>query len=346
METKLIHDHPGLMTWRTPKGILQVLDSKHGEELFNINFKGIHNCATMLRLLDGSGFTPKLIQENNYSILMEDLGGSEGVIDWTPDDWQNLRRALVKILITFRQKGIRHGDLNGNNIIIKDKKPYIIDFQETHYLDQPPPQRLPIPDTYWIYSTIINWINDANYSDPYRVLRRWALIYNDLNDNKYRLDFPWKNKGLLDMGCFQGDFSALAAAEYFKVVGIDPGGFRSGENSIQIALNLWSDIPNLSFGQFDIAEWGNFKYDVILFMDTFPYVVGAHGKEKAIELLNQMVRESKRVYFEVQMWGDQSGVEWLKTEEDIFNLCPNARFTKLGNTPIGNIERTLWRLEK
>ncbi len=287
---ELIYGHKGLQTYRTAEGILQVVNKVHGDDKYEINLKGIKNAAAKMKLLEGSGFTPKLLRETKQSIIQEDLGLSEGVENFSTDDWQDFRRHLTRALITLRQKRIRHGDLNGNNIIIKNKKPYIIDWQESHTIGTKPPQQMPMHDTCWLFGNIVRWIGNPVKSDPYRVCRRWNHINGDLMGGA-DCSLPLEGKALLDVGCFQGDFSAMAAAELMKVTGIDPGGFRSGEDSIEIGKELWKGVDNLTLIQMDVVDWPNFNYDIVLFMDTFPYVVRDHGKERAIEILNKMVKE-------------------------------------------------------
>ncbi len=342
---ELIYEHKGMKTYRTAKGIVQVVHQGDGPEAYAINLKGLHNAADKLRLLDGSGFTPALLRSTDRMMLQEDLGDSESTDGWTPTDWQNFRRALVACLLTMRQHNLRHGDLNGNNIIIRKKLPYIIDWQEAHFINDPPPQTAPLHDAYFLCTDIIRWVGDPEVSDPYRVCRRWNAILGDLMETS-DCTAPMRGKTLLDVGCFQGDFSAMAAAEGFKVMGIDTGGFRQGEDSITIARNLWGGVDNLRFHRGNIDTWGDFTYDVILFMDVFPYLVRDFGGGAAIVMLRLMVEQAGRVYFEVQQWGDKSGIEWLVSDEDVRGMVPDAEWTKIATFPEDGFDRTLWRIEK
>ena len=337
-----------MQTYRTPDGILQVVHRRNGPEKYLINLKGLHNAAEKMRLLEDSGFTPRVLKEIKHSMLQEDLGLPDDVMKYTPEQWQTMRRGLLNILLTLRQVGIRHGDFNGNNIIPKDAVPYLIDWQESHFIGEKPPQSMPLSDTHWVCQNLIRWIGNSIKSDPYRVCRRWAYIYSDLYENSQikPLQYELKGKTLLDIGCFQGDFTAFAAAEYMMSTGIDSGGFRSGENSIEIGRTLWPDIPEIKLIQADVIDWPSFKYDVVLFMDTFPYVVRDHGKEAAIALLHRIVKEAGRVYFETQQWGDQSGIEWLKTDEDVQGLVPVANWVKIVTIPENGVPRTIWKITK
>jgi len=329
-------------TFRNDEGILQVAHDRDGHELYEINLTGIKRAAAALTMLENSGFTPSLIYCNTNHYLQEDLGISESVDGWASDDWQDFRRALVRALITMRQKGIRHGDLNGNNIIIKNKKPYIIDWQESHKIGEEPPQVRPFTDTHFILQDLIRWVDDPEISDPYRVTRRWAAIYYDLTNGE--LGLPLRGKTLLDIGCFQGDFCAFAAAELMYVTGIDVGTFRHNEKSIKIAKELWADTDNLMLWVEDVINIKHFNYDVVLFMDTFPYIVRDYGKDKAIEILRKIINEAGVVYFETQMNGDKSGIEWLNNDADVISMAEGV-WAKLATFPEAGFPRTLWRIQ-
>jgi len=347
---QLIHEHRGLKTYRDEGTIKQVAHSEDGLELYEINLQGMQRAIWAMTLLAPYGFTPKLIDYDGYYLTMEDMGDTEDVSNYSPDDWQDLRRGLVKCLWTMRHAGVRHGDLNGNNIIVKNKKPYIIDWQEAHIIGTEPPQERPFTDTHFILQDMIRWNKNPDVSDPYRVCRRWAEIYKDLTGGK--LGLPLKHRTLLDVGCFQGDFCAFAAAEMMNVMGVDVGTFRSGENSIDIARELWQGMDNIELYQIDVIDWLSrvphldFKYDVVLFMDTFPYLVNNHGRNKSTILFQKMVNQAGVVYFETQMHGDKSGIEWLKTDNDVINLYPEAEWHKLAVINECGFPRTLWRVKR
>ena len=350
MDKELIHKAKCMNWYRTDEGILTTVYQQGDEARYQQVYKAIHNAAEKLRLLDGSGFTPRLLDEKPQSILQEDLGQKDNSVTerWSVEDWIDFRRALIRCLITMRQKHIRNGDLNGNsNIWIKKKKPYLIDWWDSHFTWEKPPQKGGggMTDAYWITASLNRWSLNKDLCDANRCSRRWGAIHGALIGT-FNCSLPMEGKTLLDVGCFQGDFSAWAAAENMIVTGIDTGEFRSGENSIDIAKSLWKDIPNLEFIQSDVMDWQTFKYDVILFMDTFSHLVKYLGKEAPTRLLNRMVNEAGCVFFETQMDGDRTGVEWLKTKDDIIALVPNALFKEVATLPEHGIPRTLWKITK
>jgi len=344
---KLIHKAKCMECYRIDEGILTTVFHEDDEPRYQQVHKAIHNAAEKLRIMEDSGFSPKLLEEKDTFIIMEDLGerNVSVVSDFDADGWKDFIRELVKCLIKLRLKNLRHADLNGNNIFIRDKKPYFVDWWETHYINEKPPGSSPLTDAYWLFTDIIKWIDNPVLSDPNRLCRRWGPIHGALVGS-FNNTLPQRGKTLLDVGCFQGDFSAWAAAEMMIVTGIDTGQFRSGEDSMEIAKSLWKGIPNLKFKQANVMDWKNFKYDVILFMDTFSHLVKYLGKEAPTKLLNRMVDEAGCVFFETQMDGDRTGVEWLKTPEDIFALVPGAQFKEIVTLPEHGIPRTLWKITK
>jgi len=347
---ELIHKAKCMECYRTDDGILTTVFREDDEPRYQQIYKAIHNAADKMRLLEDSGFTPKLLAERDTEILQEDLGNKndEGVEGWTVEDWIEFRRALIRCLITLRQKHIRNGDLNGNsNIWIRNKKPYLIDWWDSHFTWEKPPQKggAGMTDAYWVFMSLIKWSLDFNLSDANRCSRRWGPIHGALVGT-FNCSLPMEGKTLLDVGCFQGDFAAWAAAENMIVTGIDTGEFRSGEDSIDIAKTIWDGIPNLIFVKADVMSWPDFHYDVILFMDTYSHLVKYLGKEAPTKLLNRMVNEAGIVFFETQMDGDRTGVEWLKTPDDIFALVPGANFKEIVTLLEHGIPRTLWKITK
>ncbi len=347
---ELIHKAKCMECYRVDDGILTVIFREDDEPRYQQMYKAIHNAADKMRLLEDSGFTPKLLAEKDTEILQEDFGNKndEGVEGWSVEDWIDFRRALIRCLIFLRQKHIRNGDLNGNsNTWIRNKKPYLIDWWDSHFTWEKPPQAggSGKTDAYWVFTSLIRWSLDLNLSDANRCSRRWGAIHGSFIGT-FNCSLPMEGKTLLDVGCFQGDFSAWAAAENMIVTGIDTGDFSSEENTIITAKRLWKDIPNLKFEKADVMNWPNFKYDVILFMDTYSHLVKYLGKEAPTKLLNRMVNEAGCVFFETQMAGDRTGVEWLKSPEDVFALVPGAEFKHIATLPEHGIDRTLWKITR
>jgi hypothetical protein len=188
-----------------------------------------------LLVLEGSGFTPKAIAKHaDGSTLQEDLG----VTDEHPHDGEKFRRNMIQLLWTLRKHGIRHGDLTSANILLQDDWPWAIDFAEAHFIGEKAPQKSPMTDTHLVLRTLKDWPDDTGVADTPRVARRWGAVMRHAA-GAHNLALPLRGKKLLDLGCFQGDFVALAACEGMAAYGVDAGGFRTGGNSIAEGLEIF-----------------------------------------------------------------------------------------------------------
>ncbi len=323
-----------------------------GVDMFDHNVTALKNEARMLRLMRESGYTPELLFHSGdyHSIHQEDLGNTETPID--PEAW---RRNCVRMLAEIRARGLRHGDLIGANIITIGNKPYAIDWQEGHLLTEPAPQRNPSSDSAFLMRHIAGTPGPDGQMDIPRVARRWGVVLGALGANT-NLTLPLKGKSFLDLGCFQGDFVALAAAEGMAATGIDEGGFRSGENSIEIGRKVWADFP---FGEIRLAraniildspkQWSG--HDVVMMFSTWPYIVQNIGWERACDLLYQVIKNNEVLFFETQLYGDGPGPEQLKDDGDVDGLLLSLGATtvkNLGSFPVTNrpASRTIWEVRK
>ena len=320
-----------------------------GVDLYGLNETAIHNEAMMLDIMTDSGFTPRLIDIDGGELIEGDVGTNEPATD--PELW---RRNLVKMLATIRSRRLRHGDLKGNNIITRNNWPWAVDWQEGHYLGDVPPQRTPFSDSSLLMQHIEGTPDAKGQIDIPRVGRRWRLVLGALGAVT-NCNVPLKGKTFLDLGCFQGDFVGLAAAEGMKAYGVDSGGFRSGENSIQIGRALWKDFP---FGEVnlivdDVVSFflPYFKPDVVMMFSTWPYIVQQYGRKLADSALSVAIREAGVLFFETQLAGDGPGPEFLKTDDDVYDLLTGLGAQSaipLGTIPVTNrpASRTVWKVER
>ena len=317
-----------------------------GVDLYDLNETAIHNEAMMLDIMMNSGFTPKLIDIDHGVLLESDVGTNEPATD--PELW---RQNLVKMLATIRSRGLRHGDLKGSNIVTRNNWPWAIDWQEGHHLGDIPPQKNPFTDSYLLMQHIEGTPDAKDQIDVPRVGRRWRTVLGALGAIA-NLNLPLKGKTFLDLGCFQGDFVALAAAEGMRAHGIDSGGFRSGENSIQIGKALWKDFPfgEVSLHQADIIHFTNFECDVVMMFSTLPYIVQQHGWPVADALLERIIRGAGVFFFETQLAGDGPGLDLLKHDDDVYDMLKSVgaqTVIPLGTIPVTNrpASRTVWKVE-
>lgn len=322
-------------------------DGLFGVDLWGMNVSAVNNEAAMLCEMDGA-FAPRFLDIlDDHVTVQEDVGVSEAPLD--AEVW---RQNLVRMLVTIRAQGLRHGDLRGSNIITRGNQPFAIDWQEAHYIGDVPPQKSPYSDSMFLMQHIIGSVGPTGAADVPRVARRWGAILGALGATT-NLELPLKGKSFLDLGCFQGDFCALAASEGMDAFGVDQGGFRTGENSIEIARQLWDGFPfgSLTFKQHNISEWPSYVADVVMMFSTWSYIVQDFGQNKAEELLYEIIDEAGVFFFENQLAGDGPGPAFLREDEDI-----RAMMFRLGATTVKVIgtfpvtgrpaSRTVWMIKR
>ncbi len=322
-----------------------------GVDLFDHNYSALMNEGRCLDIMDGSGFTPMVTGENTDCIYQEDMGDTE-----PPTDGELFRRNCIKMLATIRSRGLRHGDLIGSNIITRENHPYAIDWQEGHLLTEPAPQKQPWSDSHLVMRHIAGTASVDGQMDTPRVARRWDAVLGALGaTTDFKL--PLKRKTFLDLGCFQGDFVALAAAEGMEAFGLDQGGFRSGEDSIDIGRDLWKDFP---FGDIwlhsgnivgnkapiDIEDW-----NVVMMFSTWPYIVQDYGWDIATETLARIIKDNEVLFFETQLAGDGPGPAALKTDDYVMQLLVSlgaSHVENIGTFPVTGrpASRTVWEVRK
>ncbi len=320
-----IGGHVGMHVYRGSgkirKQALHVQDNR-GKDTYSQNVKALMNEARMLAQLAGAHIAPELYGQGDDWIEQEDLGISEA-----PQDMELLRRRMVWMVATMRQYNVRHGDLTGPNVILRGDKPQSIDWQEGHILGETPPQKSPATDSDFLCRYLIGTAGpDGNFDTP-RVARRWLAVLGSLGGTLLAKrpvsNLPLKGKTFMDLGCFWGDFVALAATEGMRAYGLDPGGFRSGEDAIEIGTKLWEDFP---FGRITLlkgdalAHGLPFDYDVVMMFSTWSYIVQQVGRQEAEALLGRIMRECGVLFFENQLYGDGPGPDFLKTDDDVADM--------------------------
>lgn len=323
-----------------------------GRDMYEHNLLALINEARMLDKMSGSLYTPVILPfQGESEIHQEDMGDTE-----PPTDGELFRRNCIKMLATIRARGLRHGDLIGSNIITRDNHPYAIDWQEGHLLTEPAPQKQPWSDSHLLMRHLYGTADINGQMDTPRVARRWDAVLGALGACT---DFtlPLKGKTFLDLGCFQGDFVALAAAEGMNAHGVDQGGFRSGENSIEIGREIW-DWNRFPFGMMALHERNIihdntrlYGWDVVMMFSTWSYIVIDFGWDAATDILARIIKDNEVLFFETQLAGDGPGPAALQTDDDVAQLLRS-----LGASPVNNIgtfpvtgrpaSRTVWEVRK
>lgn len=316
-----IGGHRGMHVYRGARGIMKLalhVDDNYGHDTYEANVKALMNEARMLERLAGSGIAPALIERGADWIIEEDLGLSE-----PPQDMELLRRRMVRMVATMRQYGVRHGDLTGPNVILRRDQPQAIDWQEGHVLGEMPPQKSPATDSDFLCRYLIGTHGPDGNADTPRVARRWLAVLGSLGGTRLAKNpvsnLPLKGKTFMDLGCFQGDFVALAATEGMRAYGLDPGGFRTGEDAIRIGRQLWDGFPfgTVTLIEGDAMKEVRFTYDVVMMFSTWPYIVQDYGTIAAEALLRRIIEDCGVLFFETQLHGDGPGPDFLKTDEDV-----------------------------
>ncbi len=323
-------------------------DGLFGVDLHGMNVTAVHNEAAMLDAMSGSGYAPELIDVGDDWNTQEDLGHTETATD--PEVW---RQNLVRMLATIRARGLRHGDLVGNNIITRGTRSWAVDWQEAHRLEDVAPQKQPWADSDLLMRHIAGTVQANGQYDTPRVARRWRAVLGALGAT---MDFhlPLKDKFFMDLGCFQGDFCALAASEGMAAQGFDRGGFRTGENSIEIAKQLWGDFPfgRLMFTEADILSISPlYAADVVVMFSTWAYIVQDYGRPRAMTLLEEIIAEAGVFFFETQLAGDGPGPDFLTRDEDVRDMLANCGATTVQSIGTFDVtgrptKRTVWKVQR
>ncbi len=320
-----------------------------GDERYEARCAGIAREAMVLEHLEGHGIAPRLIDVGHDWSIQEDLG------DTDLPDGETFRRACTRLLYGIRQSGMFHGDLTEANVVVRGERAWAVDWQDASWVyDEPPLQQNPQTDGHflWRYVAATPGAGETQADIP-RVVRRWQNVRSRMPANAYTL---------LDLGCFQGDFVAIAAAEGMNAYGWDQGGFRSGEDSIAIADALWPDMAH--FHKANVIDWGNewVTYtgddpDVILLFSTWPYLLqdcafggpGPLSRQQGWEFIRKTAERCQVLFFETQLAGDGPGPPWLETDGDVWRML--TRRAGLKAEPICNIpvagrpaSRTVWRV--
>lgn len=102
-----------------------------------------------LRQMAASGYVPKAEMVDGETLRTSDLGTSDPVTDR-----EAFVRHLPLVLSALQQAGIRHGDLTEYAVIVKDNKPYLIDFSESRLACDPRPDKRPEGDEFWLRQTM------------------------------------------------------------------------------------------------------------------------------------------------------------------------------------------------
>jgi predicted Ser/Thr protein kinase len=344
----LIGGHEGLIVRRTSEGIRKIASGPNLE----VNLQGLMNEARMLRLMEGTGFAPRLYAVGDDWILQEDVGETlQQGADTNRTiviDSERFRRNCARLLLALRDREIRHGDITAPNIAIgRNDQPIALDWQESHLFHEPRKSKHFSSDSFLLWRTASSAPSQIYPTpDTPRIIRRWSLVRDDLGGGSGTDNL--KGKTLLDLGCFMGDFCGMAIADGMRAIGVDRGGFNTDvPDSITEARKLWDSRAQFLKG--DILDLDSYEADAVLLFSTWSYIIQEYGQERADDLLGLIVAEASVLYFEMQLYGDGPGPAWATCDDDVHNhLSRFGKVVALGSFPVTGrpATRTIWRVTK
>lgn len=269
----------------------------------------LFNETAFLATMAKSGYVPKVLdyigtEGAPTSIFLEDLGDTEPVTD---NDV--VLTHAIHVLSLLRTSRIQHGDLTAPNIIIRNDKPYIIDFSEASDMDAPPTRQPKRPEPDWFH--LLQAIQ--HHGDPRRIIRRWLAMRDT-----FGVGHTMEGKSLMDFGCHEGYMVALAAAD-----GANAMGWDSDHVVCANARTRWAELPMtqqqfpLTFLHHDIDYFRRQKmenYDIALCLSVYPYLIQQLGEEKARLFLAKVVSTFGVLFFEAQSSGDGPGPDFWKDQ--------------------------------
>ena len=108
--TNVAEGWPEMLIEKAPQHIDGNQGDLVGVDLYEMNVTAIHNEAFALCEMDGSGFTPRLIDVGGDVLYQEDVGVQDGPLD--AEVW---RQNCVRMLATIRSRGMNSRILSMNS---------------------------------------------------------------------------------------------------------------------------------------------------------------------------------------------------------------------------------------
>ena len=296
------------------------------------NHRGLVQASRFLHKLADTPFVPKLLGLTSTRLVME-------YIEETPiTDTEQARRYATQALLTFRKRGIIHGDATSVNVVWRNNIPVFVDFDQSNFaISEARPQKRPKPDIEHLMPVLIEKVGD-----PSRVVRRYQALRDHM-----AYYHEWGT--FADLGCHALDMGALAAVDGMTVTGVDNCQIHS--DSLDQAWNLWGHYFSPMLWKQSIVNYVNeaMKHtNVAALFSTWPYIYADYGPSTALNILKKLIDKTDILFVEIQLFGDGPGPRFLKTEDDTYNLLRDAggnRIEKVVTIPVGgrDAERTIWK---
>lgn len=231
---------------------------------------------------------------------------------------------LEPVLRALSSANIKHGDLTEYAVRVKDNKPYLIDFSESRFIDDPRQDKRPETDRYWLTKVMHKLAHVTNL----RLAAQWGIVSK-------HVDFA--DKDVLDIGCGHADMlRAVSEAHASNIVGID-----SNEDVLKNAVDAHLN-GNIKLMQGDMNRaLPPTKVDVIICFSVLPYL---KDQDKVLDWLS---KSSEISLIEVQYANDGPGI--IKDDVEAKNIFSNYwdNVTPLGKTLVDyrKLYRTIWLCE-
>lgn len=105
------------------------------------------NAIYFLTAMQDTGYVPKDVRREELEVISMEYIQEDSI---TAIDPAILWSHYNPLLDALKDKGIRHGDLTTYSILVRDSRPYLIDFAESRIWDSPIPDKRPEGDSYWL----------------------------------------------------------------------------------------------------------------------------------------------------------------------------------------------------
>ncbi|ARF08231.1 hypothetical protein Catovirus_1_281 [Catovirus CTV1] len=166
--------------------------------------------------------------------------------------------------------------------------------------------------------TLINYIKDTSFYPIYQCLLVDNIIVKDSDqgcykswDNICKLGVEWKNKTVLDIGCFNGYFSTKVYNEgCSNVIGVDI------DNTVEKCYRVYCEINKVKhkfykkdLGKDDISDVCQNKIDITLIFNCLHHIIKKNGKDDVEKnFLEPLTKKTKEFLFEV----NQGEIEYIE----------------------------------
>lgn len=281
--------------------------------------------------LSSTPCVPTLREASKARLVTEDVGDDQPV-----QDEAAFLRACITLLCEFRVRGIRHGDLTAKNLIVRGDCPVAVDFGQSTFADEDGLSKRAKPDAYYFWRAV-------NEKHPgIRAVDRWIAVRGALGGDE---DDAWGSLGgrdVLDLGCYTGETTAMAATEGAAAVGVD----RDAE-AVMRAREVWHPY-GCQFLCADIVGYEPEAADIVFLFSTWAYMVRDHGRKAAEEALALLVKRSQVLFFETQLRGDGPGPDFLESNTDVAVMLNRfGKIEALTTTPVAGRDawRTVWSVK-